>query len=401
MKKFKYVAVNLNGKKFKGSFLAENEDDLRAQLVKQGLYLVKSSVSSDKAPNAFFSVTGKVAVGEIATFCRQFSIMLTSGMSIIDSLDILRSQSFTAFFRKILIQVHEDVKSGKLLSEAFSKHKKALYQFFISMLRIGELSGSLETVLVNVADYFEADGKLRSRVKAALTYPVLLIFMAIAIVILMIVFIIPTFQKALFELDVELPAITLFLINFGQFFRENWKIILLVIVAVFLVFFAVIHTRPGRLVWDRLKFRVFPGKRVVKNNLTARFCRAFALLIESGMDIADAMDEVVIVLGNKYVEQEFQKAAEDVRRGMSLTLALENYKLFPEMMVQMISVGERTNEIASVLGRSCGYFETEVDRAVNSLVAIVQPAALAIIGATIGVLFYAVYAPMLSLMTQL
>lgn len=141
LKKYKYSAINLSGKKFEGTFLAENEKDLRRQLAKQNLYLVSARPDTEKSPNPFFSLTGKVTVNELSTFCRQFSIMITSGTSIVDSLSILRTQSFTGYLKKILSQVYEDVKAGKLLSEALDKHKRVFPDFFRSMVRVGELSG--------------------------------------------------------------------------------------------------------------------------------------------------------------------------------------------------------------------------------------------------------------------
>ncbi|MGN1040905.1 MAG: type II secretion system F family protein, partial [Candidatus Fimimonas sp.] len=141
MKKFKYTAINLSGKKFSGVFLAENEKDLRAQLAKQNLFLVSSKPDTDKSPNMFFSLSGKVSVNELATFCRQFAIMITSGTSIVDSLQILKGQAYSDYLKKVLDHVYEDVKAGKMLSEALSKHKKVFPNFFRSMVRVGEFSG--------------------------------------------------------------------------------------------------------------------------------------------------------------------------------------------------------------------------------------------------------------------
>ncbi|MGN1067024.1 MAG: type II secretion system F family protein, partial [Candidatus Fimimonas sp.] len=151
MKKFKYTATNLYGKKFRGVFLAEDEDDLRAQLAKQNLFLVDSKITSDKSPSRFFSVTGKVSINELCTFCRQFSILVESGTFIIDALNILRNQSYSSYLKKVLELVYEDVKSGKLLSEALAKHKNTFPNFFVSMIRIGESSGQINQVLVTVA----------------------------------------------------------------------------------------------------------------------------------------------------------------------------------------------------------------------------------------------------------
>ena len=401
MKKYKYNAINLYGKKFEGTFLAESEKDLRQQLAKQNLFLVSARVDTDKSPNPFFSLTGKVSVNELSSFCRQFSIMITSGTSIVDSLAILKGQAYSAYLKKILERVHEDVKAGKLLSEAMEKHKRVFPNFFRSMVRVGEISGAIDKVLVAVADYFETDTKMRAKTKSALIYPCVLIIMAIGIIVLMVAFIIPTFRDALESLEVEMPALTLALYDISDYFRQRWKQIVLVLIAVVFLFFVFVRTKKGRYLWDKFKFYFPYAGNVIKNNVTARFCRAFSLLIGSGMDIVDAMDEVCIVFGNAYVATQFKKAAGDVRQGMTLTLALQSYKLFPTMLVQMVSVGEQTGELESVLSRSCSFFENQAERAVSSLTSVIQPVILCIIGASVGILFYAVYSPLLQVMNTL
>lgn len=401
MKKYKYTAVNLYGKKFQGSFLAESEKDLRAQLAKQNLYLVSAKIESEKPPNPFFSLSGKVSVSELSTFCRQFAIMITSGTSIVDTLFILKKQAYSAYLKKVLEQVYEEVKAGKLLSEALGKHKRAFPNFFRSMVRVGEISGSIDQVMISIADYFETDSKLKAKTKSAFIYPCVLIVMAIGIIVLMVAFIIPTFQSALSELDIEMPALTMMLFSMGESFRANWKNILLVIAAIVLLFILLIRTKQGRYVWDKLKFNMPLVGNIIKNNISARFCRAFSLLVSSGMDIVDAMDEVTIVLGNAYVSDQFKKAAEDVRQGMTLTMALQSYKLFPTMLVQMVSVGERTGELESVLSRSCSFFENQVERSLSALTSVLQPIILCIIGMSVGILFYAVYSPLLQVMNNI
>ena len=401
MKKYKYSAINLYGKKFTGTFLAENEKDLRAQLAKQNLYLVSAKVDSDKSPNPFFSLTGKISVNELSTFCRQFAIMITSGTSIVDSLAVLRRQPYTAYLRRVLDMVYEDVKAGKLLSEAMEKHKRAFPPFFRSMVRVSEVSGSIDTVLVSIADYFEADGKMRAKMRSALAYPCVLIFMALAVIVLIIVFIIPSFKDALAQMEVELPGLMVALNDFGIYFQEHWQTIILVLLAVVFLWIVFLRTPKGRYYWDKCKFHMPIVRNIVRNNVSARFCRAFSLLVSSGMDIVDAMDETCRVLGNSYVAAQFHRATEDVRQGMTLTMALQTYKLFPTMLVQMVSVGEGTGELEAVLGRSAPFFENQVERSISALTGIIHPVVLCLIGASVAVLFMTVYSPILQMMNTL
>ena len=232
-------------------------------------------------------------------------------------------------------------------------------------------------------------------------YPAFLIVMAIALIVLMVALIIPTFRDALSSLDVEMPPLTLALYNISDAFRANWMYIVLILAAVIALFLLFIRSRGGRIAWDHLKFVTPYVRDVIRGNISARFCSAFSLLVAGGMDIADAMDEVVIVLGNKYVERQFRRAASDVRQGMTLTLAIQSYNLFPPMLIQMLSVGEKTARIDEVLGRSSSFFESQVERSLTNLTGILQPIILLVIGACVGLLFYAVYAPLLQVMNTL
>lgn len=401
MKKFKYTATNLYGKKFQGTFLAENEKDLRSQLANQNLYLVKAKAIADKSPSRFFSVTGKVSSNELCTFCRQFAILVDSGTSIIDSLNILRRQSYSAYMKKLLEQVYEDVKAGKLLSEALRKHSKTFPAFFAGMMRIGEISGQIDKVLCTCADYFEAEAKIKIKTKSALAYPAMLIVLAVALVVLMVALIIPTFRVALSSLEIEMPPLTLAVFAVGEFFQNNWEIIVILVLATVGLSVLFINTKRGRFLWDRLKFYFPCVRKVIINGVSARFCRSFSVLIGSGMDIVEAMEEAALILGNAYAARKFAVATDDVRQGVTLTLALQNSKIFPEMLVQMVAVGESTDKLDVVLEHACPYFESRVERSLETVTRFIQPVILSVIGVIVGVLFYAVYAPMVSVMNGL
>ena len=225
----------MNKRKFKGQFLAENEDDLRLQLSRQKLYLIKAVPISSKPPSAFFTVSGKVKTKELTTFCRQFAIMINSGISIIDSLAILRDQSYSRYFKSVISMVYDDVKVGVLLSKAMEKHKKVFPQFFTSMTYVGEQSGMLDEVLISIADYYETDAKIKSKTKSAMIYPIFLAILMLAIVVLMVAFVIPTFEKALAELDVEMPPLTVAIMNISHWFIENWKYLVIGVAGLVLI----------------------------------------------------------------------------------------------------------------------------------------------------------------------
>lgn len=398
MKKYKYTAVNLERKKFSGVFLAEDEQQLARRLAEQSLYLVKATPITQTTASTFFSTTGKVSANELATFCRQFAIMFNTGIPIIEALEILKSQSYTALLKKTLEFVHEDVKSGQLLSQALKKHKKIFPQFLLSMVYVGEISGALDKILVTLADYFETDARIKKKTKSAMIYPIILILMAIGIIVLMVAFIIPTFMKALESLEVEMPPLTIALYDISVWFRDNWKMLFLGVVAVVGLIMLWMRTEKGKYYWHAFKFKAPVIGKITQSLVTSRFARAFGLLIDGGLDVIDAMETVEIVLGNKYVEKRFKAAIEDVRQGMSLTVALDSYKILPALIIQMISVGERSGSLAEVLIRSCSFFDNQAESAIASITTIIQPIILAVIGGSVGVLFYAIYSPLLQVM---
>lgn len=403
MQKFKYVAVNLQKQKIKGTFIANDEHDLAAQLAKQSLYLISAKPYSNDTPSAFFtlSVGNTVKLSELTTFCRQFAIMQNTSIPILDCLDILRHQNYTAYFKKVLQVVYEDVKSGVLLSEALNKHKKVFPDFFRSMVHVGEISGKLDEVFRSLADYYERDTALKGKVKGAMAYPMMLLGMTVGIVILMLAFVVPTFRDAMTQMDVEISGITKTVYDISAFVTDYWRVMLVALILLVMIVVLVLRTEKGAYGFDVLKLKLPLLRTVQRNLLTARFARAFGLLLSSGMDMNAAMDSVEIIINNRYMKERFHAAAESVRQGMSLTNAFEAYDLFPHMMIQMITIGERTGTMEDVLMRSCAFFDNQVETSLNSLTAKIQPVMLMFMGLIVGTLFIAVYSPMLSIMNNI
>lgn len=402
MPTYKYVAVNLQKKKYKGIFIAEDEKDLAVQLTKQNLYLVSSSLYKGGTPSAFFTLgTGKVKLSELTAFCRQFSIMISTGIPLLACLENLRNQPYSGYFKSILQVITDDVKAGAMLSDALDKHSKVFPDFFRSMIHVGEASGKLDRVFISLADYYENDSAVKRKIKGALAYPLMLAVMTVAIVILMLAFVVPTFKETLSSLEVEPEGITLAVYNFSDFIVQKWQILLLIVMFAGIALFAFLKTKTGRKVLDIIKIKCPIVGKVQINLITSRFARSFSLLLESGMDVATALDTISIIIGNTYVESKFKEATEDVKHGVTLTNAFQKQNLFPQMLIQMISVGEKTASLENVLNRSCAFFDAQVEVSLNALTSIIQPVMLVIMGGVIGTLFIAVYSPMLSIMNGL
>ncbi len=402
MQQYKYTAVNLQKKKFTGTFIAENEDDLAKQLAKRGLYLVSSAPYTGKTPSAFFTLgTGTVSVQELTTFCRQFSIMLTAGISVLETLETLKVQPFSSFFKNLLDMIYDDVKSGIMLSEAIDKHKKVFPNFFRSMVYVGEKSGNLEMVFSSLADYYEKDRALKRKTKSAFSYPIMLAIMTVAITVAMLVFIVPTFKDTLSTMEVKVEGFTKVIFTLSDFFIKNWLYMLAGICVVGVAIYIFGKTKFGSYFFDKLKINIPILKKVQIDLITSRFARGFSLLLTSGMDIVEALDAIVVIIDNQDVRARFKLATEEVKHGTGLSVAFEKYKLFPQIMLQMIAVGEKTATLDQVLVSSCSYFDEQVDATVASATSIIQPIVLGVMGIVIGSLFIAIYSPMLSIMTSL
>lgn len=402
MQKFKYTAINLQKQQIKGTFIAKDEKDLGEQLAKQGLYILSAAPYTGNTPSAFFTLgTGKVPLHELTTFCRQFSIMLNTHITILDSLGILKNQPYSDFFHKILEVVYDDIKSGLILSAALDKHAKVFPDFFRSMVHVGEMSGKLDEVFLSLADYYEKDRAVKAKIKGAMSYPLMLLAMTIAVLILMFSLVIPRFRDTMSTMDVEITGLTKFVYDLADWFGLYGAFLLLGVVLLVGLIIILLQTEKGKYVFDILKMKLPLIKTVQINMITARFARGLGLLLSSGMDLNEALASVEIIIGNRYIKKKFHEAAESVRQGMSLTVAFEVYKLFPTMMQQMVAIGEKTGDLEDVLMRSCGFFDGQVETSLNSVTSKIQPIMLMFMGVVIGGLFIAVYSPMLSIMNGL
>lgn len=402
MPTYKYVAVNLQKQKFKGKYIANDENDLASQLAKQNLYLVSASEYKGGTPSSFFTLgTGKIKLPELTSFCRQFSIMISSGIQVLDCLNIMRNQSFSKYFRSILQVVYDDVKSGEMLSSSLEKHKNVFPEFFISMVRIGEESGNLDMVFVSLAEYYEKDAAIKRKVKAAMIYPGILMLLTIGITVLMLTYVVPTFKNVMSTLEVPIEGITAVAYGISDFLIAYWRWILVGVIVLLggLIFF--LKTKTGRYLFDKFKVRCVFMRKITTGLISARFARSLSILLSSGMDLASSLDATTAILVNRYVQKKFREASEEVHHGMTITNSFKKYRLFPPMLIQMISVGENSNSLDEVLSRSCGFFDEQVEFSLNSLTSKLQPIILLIMAVIVGTLFIAIYSPMLSIMNTL
>jgi type IV pilus assembly protein PilC len=337
----------------------------------------------------------KVKLRDLAIFARQFSTMINSGLSLLRTLNILADQSENPILAKTIGEVRTDVERGSSLSASMSKHPKVFNTLFISMVRAGETGGQLDTVLLRVADGFEADYKLRQKVKSAMTYPVVVAFIAVMLVTVMLLFVVPTFAGMFEGLGGELPLPTKFLLAMSN----QAKIIIPIGIVFSIVGF--IAYRKGRqqnadirLRTDQMKLKIPVFGELFRKVALSRFSRTLALLLRAGVPVLQALDIVGESTGNEVLARAAQDVKESVRQGESMSSPLERHDVFPPMVVQMISVGEDTGALDAMLDKVSDFYDQEVESTTESLTSLIEPVMIGVLGSIVGAMIIALYMPM-------
>ena len=401
MKKFKYVATDKDGKTIKGNFVAENETEMKEMLLKAGYFVTSFRQVSSTDLSAFFSLSGKVKVNELAQFCNQFSIMIAAGISIEESIQVASEQSFSRLLKTTLAKVLEDLRQGVLLSDAMAKHPKVFPPFFSSMVFVGESAGCLDRVLVNVAEYYQLEERTKKKVRSALAYPIILLVMLVGVVIVMMAFVIPQFVGAFAKMDVEMPALTMAIFNASLFMKENILYILAFLFVAVVLIWGLNFLPSVKEFSDRLKIKLPIFHRINMAIFTSRFCRSLGLLLASGSDSLSALENLKKTIANRYLKKQFEKVVSNVKMGMSLSSALSSEMGLSPILIQMIIVGERTGDLAPIMNRTAPYFDAQAEASLNLITTIVQPAVMLLLGASVAVLFIAIYSPILQMITNL
>ncbi len=401
MNKYRYIATDKNGKKIKGTFVAENETEMKEMLLKSGYYVTYVRQASTTNFSSFFSVSGKVKTKEISQFCNQFSVMISAGISIPEAIDVTAKQNFTKKLKNALAKISDDLKQGVLLSEAMAKFPKIFPPYFSSMVFIGESAGCLDRVLVSVAEYYEFEEKTRRKVKGSLAYPLVLLVMLGGVVALMLGFVIPAFMDAFSKMNIEMPALTMAIFNMSIFFRE-YGLYVLAFLASFIIIIWALHFLPSvRFFFHRMKVTLPVFKKINLALFTSRFCRALGLLLSSGADTLSALENLKKTIANEYLRMQFDRVMKNVRMGMSLSSSLKTEMEVSPVLIQMLIVGERTGEMDVVLIKTAPYFDAQAEAALNLITTILQPAIMVLLGLAVGTLFLAVYSPILQMVQNL
>jgi type IV pilus assembly protein PilC len=391
---YHYVGINYQGKKVKADFSCQDPIELKDELRKQNIILRSYTQAQEKRRSDFLAVSSRVKSSEFVTFCREFSIMLKAGASLSACLDTLRRQKFGTVFRNTISRVYEDVLKGEELSAALRKEKKAFPDFFISMVYVGEISGTLPTTLTKAADYYENSEKVKSETRTALVYPIFLLIVVLGVVILLMNVVIPEFKATLDELNATLPPITKGVIAVSDFFVAYWLWLIVGILSFILLLYLFNLTKEGKYARDWLTWNLPLSGQIKKATLVSVFCDSFGIMIASGLPVLDCMKAMPGIITNAYFNKKFKYATEEVNNGKRLSRALENTALFPPMLIEMVQVGEASPDLAGCFDAIGVYYETQQKNTVKRIVSVLEPVIILLLGALVLTIMLSVFLPM-------
>ena len=387
------------GKSRTEKFTADSLTDARSNIRNQGFVIqdlkesqnLASRFDIQKIQNSFV----KVSVKDKAIFSRQFAALVNAGVAIVRGLTVLSEQCSNPKLKAALVEICNDVQTGINLSDSMRKHPECFDGLYVSMVQAGEIGGVLDEVLNRLAKLLEDMARLQNQIKSAMSYPVVVGFLATAIFVGMTVFLIPIFADIFVSIGAELPPLTLFLMTCSQVLRSYWSLLVIGILFVLWFLYKQYYKTPvGRLQIDSIALKLPLFGDLIQKSAIARFSRTFGSLTRSGVPILTCLEIVRDTSGNQVIANAIDAAREEVQQGGMISVALLKENVFPAMAIQMMSIGEETGQLDAMLMKVADFYEDEVEQAVKSLTSILEPVMILVVGGMVGIILLAMYLPM-------
>ena len=395
MPQYNYVAVNRSGEKIKGTMVAPNESEVRVALRSQQLRPLKiqqpNLLEFDLAK--ILDLGGSTSQADLALFTKQLSILITSGIPLIQGIEIIEGQLQNPAMKRVLGSLREKISSGSFLWETMKAYPKTFPDLYVSMIRAGEASGALDTILKRLIKYLDDAEKLKKLVKGAMIYPIAIILVGFVVIMVMLTYVIPKFEALLSSNGQELPEVTRFVINASHFAQKNFLTIIGGAVLFGYLFKRYISTKEGRAVFDHYVLKVPLFGPIILKVSVARFSRTLQTLLSSGINLLDAIDICKEGVGNESIANQLDKIKKEVEQGKTLSATMSKALIFPSMVVQMITVGETTGNLDKMLERIADFYEEEVQNLVGNLTKLIEPFVLVFLGGIVGGIMIAMYLP--------
>jgi len=393
---FEYSVRDRAGKLVSGKIDADSQAAVAQKLKSMGYAPVSISAVSSRGMSAEISLPklgAKVKLKDLAVFARQFATMINSGLSLLRALTILEEQTENPELAKVLTEVRQDVETGQSLSASLGKHPRIFPPLMVNMTRAGEVGGFLDSVMLQIAENYEAEVKLRGKIKSAMTYPVVVFCIAILAVVGMLLFIVPVFANMFKTLGGELPAPTRILVAMSNIVKYGFPFIIVALVTAVVVWSRIRHKEEVRRFVDPWKLRTPVFGSLFQKIALSRFARNLGTMLSSGVPILQSLDIVADTTGNIVVGDAVRDVQDSVRNGESLAGPLAHHPVFPPMVVQMLAVGEDTGALDAMLHKISEFYDQEVEATTEALTALIEPLMIAVLGAVIGSMIIALYMP--------
>jgi len=399
MASYAYTAINASGLELDGEVNAPDAGAAREALRQRGLVALSLDERAAASQGLGLAIK-KVKPKSLQVFSRQFATMIEAGLNVVTALVILEEQTEDKKLAKVITELRADVEGGLLLSEAMARHPRIFSRLFISMVEAGEAAGILDVVLDRVAFQIEKETRIKRRVKGAMMYPLMVMGFATLVLVGMLMFLVPIFVDIFAELGGDLPMLTQIVVNLSDILRNYYFIVFPVMGAMIYGFFRLKKTDRGRRVWDAFRMRIpfGVGAIVVKVGM-ARFSRTLSTLVAAGVDIIRSLEITGSTAGNSLIEDATAVVRERVHQGVPIAIPLEDEKIFPPMVSQMVRVGEETGELEKMLEKIADFYEDEVDSSIATLTSVIEPLMMIGVGMVVGVIIISMYMPMFKLLT--
>ncbi|HBO83661.1 MAG: pilus assembly protein PilC [Deltaproteobacteria bacterium GWC2_42_11] len=391
MPTFVYVGKTLRGEARKGVIDAANLAAANTALRRQ--QIVPATISEKGGGFKFPGLGGKVSTKEIVIFTRQFATMIDAGLPLVQCLDILSSQQENKTFKKALLAIKNSVEGGTTFADALRKHPKVFDDLYVNLVAAGEVGGILDTILGRLASFMEKSEKIKGKVKGAMTYPAIVMVIAGIVVTVILIYVVPVFTSMFTGFGAQLPVPTQMVVNLSEALKKYWYMFIAGVAGIIAIYKQIRKNPKGKYITDKIFLKLPLFGPLIRKTAVARFTRTLGTMVSSGVPILEALEIVAKTAGNKVIEEAVMKTRTALSQGKTLAEPLAETKVFPSMVVQMISVGEAAGALDTMLNKIADFYEEEVDTAVEALMSAMEPMLMAFLGVVIGGLVVAMYLP--------
>ena len=400
MTKFKYRVMNSDGDKIEGSYEGNSKDEVIDFISGNGYYpLIVEEVIESR--NIEIKFNNKVKLKDLSIFCRQFYTMLDAGVPILTCLSILSEQIQNVKLKKAIKGVEEDVEKGGVLSDAMKKYTDVFPDLLISLVTSGEASGNLDAIMLRMATHYEKENKINNKVKSAMIYPMVLSFVAVAAVVFILTYVMPTFMTIFEGSGTVLPWSTKLLLGISSGIQNDWFFIIVLILLITIVLRIFLKSDQGILFSSKLKLKLPILKKLNQMIIVSRFTRTLSTLIASGLPLINSLEIVAGVAGNKVAENALIKIRDSVMRGESLYSSMRESEVFPAMLYSMVKIGEETGSLDDILNKTADFYDEELESTIQTSVAMIEPLLILVMGLVIGFIVISIMLPMFDSYSQM